>query len=175
MLIGDTTFCAEARIWLRRMGGNLYSVLPYAVSCWDNFRKNCIRYEETENDVARGYNRLVYDKTIFENRQRKLTRIVTLLADDESISTIVKFDPVTPEVNMIHGYMTISYDECLSALEEVKDMTTIQVLNRVRSCDNNMKFGCRFEWTIGEANIMIADEQFVHGWKTFAKVVLNEL
>ena len=117
----------------------------------------------------------MYDKTIFENRQRKLTRIVTLLADDESISTIVKFDPVTPEVNMIHGYMAISYDECLSALEEVKDMTTIQVLNRVRRCDNNMKFGCRFEWTIGEANIMIADEQFVHGWKTFAKVVLNEL
>lgn len=33
MLVGSTPFIAEARIWLRRFGGNVYTSLPYVVSC----------------------------------------------------------------------------------------------------------------------------------------------
>lgn len=32
MLIGKKEFCDEARIWLRRFGGNLYTLLPYFMS-----------------------------------------------------------------------------------------------------------------------------------------------
>lgn len=33
MLVGSGPFVAEARVWLRRFGGNVYTSLPYAVSC----------------------------------------------------------------------------------------------------------------------------------------------
>lgn len=32
MLVGSDAFVAEARVWLRRFGGNVYTSLPYALS-----------------------------------------------------------------------------------------------------------------------------------------------
>ena len=194
MLIGDSEFCQEARRWLRRMGGNLYSVLPYYISSWDGFRKNCRRLEsatEDSNDTNKDHilsqgRSLVYDKSIFEARQKKLSRVLNLLYADTQISSVVQFDPVVPEVNIVHGYLRMTHDECLIALEKVEHNTGIKVLlaNRVRKCcyccgdeysvgdADNQKLSCRFEWTMGESNTLIEDEYFVQGWKAFAQAVL---
>ena len=185
MLIGDSEFCQEARVWLRRMGGNLYSVLPYYISSWDGFRKNCKRVEpgvtedsnETNKDHLLSQERsLVYDKSIFEARQKKLARVLKLLHEDTQISSIVQFDPVVPEVNIVHGYLRMTHDECLIALGKVEHNFGTKVLNRVRKCSvedaDDQKFGCRFEWTMGESNSLIEDEYFVQGWKAFAQAVL---
>ena len=86
----------------------------------------------------------------------------------------------------MHGYLRMTHNECLIALEKVEHNTGIKVLlaNRVRKCcyccgdeysvedADNQKFGCRFEWTMGESNILIEDEYFVQGWKAFAQAVL---
>ena len=159
MLLGDSDFIAEARIWLRRFGGNLYTVLPYAISSWTGFRN----FSQSKENV-------------FEYRRDKLARVLKLLSTDARISSIVQFDPKTPEVNMVHGYLRMSYDECMKALDKVEDITGIRVLSRVRSCKDNEtansnQFGCRFEWTMGEANTLIDDELFLLGWKTFAQEV----
>ena len=44
MLIGEDAFIKDARVWLRRFGGNLFTALPYAASglaqfnqCHDSF------------------------------------------------------------------------------------------------------------------------------------------
>ena len=177
MLLGVADFCLEARIWLRRMGGNLYSVLPYAVSSWDGFRRYCIT-EEAHSEDADGSKtcELVYDNGVFENRRKKLAQVMELLRANTRISSVVQFDPVIPETNIVHGYLAVSYDECMAALESVEESTGIRVLSRVRSCSGNVGdkyseicFGCQFEWTMGEANSLIKDELILLGWSTFAK------
>ena len=35
MLLGDTAFCASVRVWLRRFGGNLFTLAPFASSSAD--------------------------------------------------------------------------------------------------------------------------------------------
>eukprot|EP00584_Thalassiosira_punctigera_P024484 CAMPEP_0172576516 /NCGR_PEP_ID=MMETSP1067-20121228/137767_1 /TAXON_ID=265564 ORGANISM="Thalassiosira punctigera, Strain Tpunct2005C2" /NCGR_SAMPLE_ID=MMETSP1067 /ASSEMBLY_ACC=CAM_ASM_000444 /LENGTH=392 /DNA_ID=CAMNT_0013369191 /DNA_START=1 /DNA_END=1179 /DNA_ORIENTATION=+ len=177
MLLGDVAFCAEARVWLRRMGGNLYTVLPYAVSSWDGFRKRCLEEEGGER---------AYDNSVFENRRRKLARVLNLLSADAKIMSVVRFDPVVPETNVVHGYLRMSYDECMTASEKVEKSTGIRVLSRVRGIGDGgddsksgddaegRNFGCRFEWTMGESNSLIEDNQFVFGWKKFAEVTTKE-
>jgi threonine aldolase len=45
MLLGPEDFIAEARIWLRRHGGNLYQLMPYVVSAQLGFEKRIGRME----------------------------------------------------------------------------------------------------------------------------------
>ena len=40
MLLGSAEFIAEARVWMRRHGGNLITLLPFAVSAQMNFQGN---------------------------------------------------------------------------------------------------------------------------------------
>ncbi|KAL7529033.1 hypothetical protein ACHAXR_002755, partial [Thalassiosira sp. AJA248-18] len=151
MLLGDAEFCSEARVWLRRMGGNLYSVLPYAISSWDGFRRYCLSGDAHTVDEGTDYNQSqllnrVYDNKVFGNRQTKLARVLELLVANTKIASIVHFDPVKPETNMVHGYLRMSYDECMAALKSVEHGSGIRVL---RSCSgsinkfNDQKFGCR--------------------------------
>ncbi len=168
MLLGNSEFVAEARVWLRRMGGNLYSVLPYAVSSWKGFRENCLA----------GDNNL-YSNAAFVNRQQKLARVINSLSADDVVSSVVQFDPATPETNMIHGYVKASLEDCNKALDEVEKKTGIRVLSRLRGIDqdseddynSNSSFGCRFEWTMGKSNALIDDEDFLLGWQEFCKVL----
>jgi len=169
MLLGNSEFVAEARVWLRRMGGNLYSVLPYAVSSWKGFRENCLPGDHN-----------LYSNAAFVNRQQKLARVINSLSADDVVSSVVQFDPATPETNMIHGYVKASLDDCNKALDEVEKNTGIRVLSRLRGIDqdneddyisNRSPFGCRFEWTMGKSNVLIDDEDFLLGWQEFCKVL----
>ena len=186
MLLGDADFCAEARVWLRRLGGNLYSVLPYAVSSWDGFRRTCLATHGPARDD------LAYSPARFERRRRKMARVVARLRADARIASLVRFDPVVPETNMVHGYLRLSRDACLSAAEGAARATAtpaapggIRVLNRVRplgTADDEgregrrggARCGCRFEWIMGEANSAIDDDVFLRGWKAFARAATEE-
>lgn len=183
MLLGDTEFCTKARVWLRRMGGNLYTLLPYAVSSWDGFRKNCLS-PVTDGDISVGDDGNIskrnwqFDRKIFERRRQKLCNIMEMLNRDKNIGSNVSFDPVTPQTNIVHGYLQISLEQCLEAIDMVETNTGIRVLNRVRSCSDESKngrncstFQCRFEWTVGEANVLIDDTQYLLGWQEFSKVI----
>lgn len=40
MLVGEKEYIKEARIWLRRFGGNVFTLLPYHIAAWSGFRNN---------------------------------------------------------------------------------------------------------------------------------------
>lgn len=167
MLLGSADFCAEARVWLRRFGGNLYSVLPYTIASWAGWQRNCLQSEDGASTEA------------FHQRQKKLARILELLQSDSTIPLTVMFDPAIPEANMVHGYMKVSYDECVAALKASEEQSGIRVLSRLRRCARtndgcHSEFGCRFEWVMGESNFVIEDDIFVTGWNAFAKACLRE-
>ena len=40
MLLGDNAFISQSRVWLRRFGGNLFTLTPYALSAYVGFQQN---------------------------------------------------------------------------------------------------------------------------------------
>lgn len=92
MLMGSKDFCDEARVWLRRFGGNLYTLLPYAVSGWSGYQK----YWKEPNEDG--------NKTMlsFQEKKEKLVRICEHLSADENFAKVVKFEPQVPKVSMVH-------------------------------------------------------------------------
>ena len=46
-----------------------------------------------------------------------LRQILKLLHVDTLVSSVVHFDPVVPEINMIHCYLREPYDECMAAVQ----------------------------------------------------------
>lgn len=153
LLVGTSAFCDEARVWLRRFGGNLYTQLPYAVSGWRGYRRHWL---------GRDFS--------FVDKRDKLRRIVAQLSNDSKISKEIQFDPSVPQVNMVHCYLYHSAEECKAASEVVEAKLGIRVLSRIRDVEamepaHGAGFRTKFEWTLGEANGAIPEEIFVNGWR----------
>ena len=157
MLLGDKEFCSEARVWLRRFGGNLYTLLPYMTSAWAGFK-------------ARGLGE--GNGPTFAEKRDKIRRIVAKLSADDAVGALLTFDPEIPETNMVHGFIRSAVDDCQEAVDAVCKQSGVKVLSRVRAIAKDEQerstYGCRFEWTMGDANSVIPDETFVEKWKELA-------
>ena len=162
MLLGNTDFCSEARIWLRRFGGNLYTLLPYAVSAWAGFKQR-----------GRG----IGGGPTFSEKRNKLGCVVKRLSGDDGIKSIVTFEPQVPETNMIHGFVRASFEDCQKAADAIYNQSGVKVLSRYRAISEGEKegrsYGCRFEWTMGDANAAIDDDIFVEKWRELAQTMQN--
>lgn len=115
------------------------------------------------------------ENSVFQQRQRKLARVLDLLHSDLGVTSIVHFDPAVPQTNMVHGYIKAPYDKCILALNTVEERTGIRVLSRLNECSSldSTSSRCRFEWVMGEANSEIDDGVFVSGWNAFVNELLQ--
>ncbi len=162
MILGDKEFCDEARVWLTRFGGNLYTLLPFAVDCWSGF--------ETYAAGSKLDN--------FKKRHKKLQEIVACLRSITNFDEFVVFDPPLPETNMIHVYLKASIEDCETARDIVLHDTGVSVFNRIREIpevdsSRELSFGSYFEWTIGTMNGSIKNEVILNSWKKFLEVLQN--
>lgn len=160
MLLGTSEFCNDVRVWLRRSGGNLYTLLPYAVSGWSGYRTNWVNAKIT-----------------FAKKQQKLARVIQLLSSNEKIHSCVSFHPPVPQVNMIHGFLCYSRQDCMDALDSVEKVHDIRVLSRIRDVEESEPaykngFRCKFELSIGNANGAIDDDVYLKGWDAFASALV---
>lgn len=189
MLCGSAAFCAEARTWLRRFGGNLYTLLPYAVSAYDGYQRNWkdtlsvesevenSDQEEIENNLEVGLSPPPSYPMGFGEQRNKLRQIVAKLSSEELslIPRLVTFDPAVPVTNMVHGYLRCSAEEGMEWCRWITAATGVQVLRRIRplkDSDSPMwKAGYRsmFEWSMGNANGQIPEDVFFEGWKALAE------
>ena len=176
MLLGSNEFCGQARTWLGRFGGNLYTLMPYAVSGWAGFRRQWrLESSQSESRSAQQQDRLLS----FQEKKDKLVGLVQALAADDDIAQVLQFDPAIPETNMVHGYISASVEKCSTVLDAVEREHGIRVLFRVRPVPEEApayKLGYKayFEWAIGEANGEIPDDVFIHGWRAVARGLLVE-
>jgi len=76
MLLGSEDFCGQARIWLRRFGGNLYTLLPYAVSGWAGYQRQWKLNSVQEKEEKEVNGPLLLS---FVQKKEKLVRLVQLL------------------------------------------------------------------------------------------------
>lgn len=175
MLLGDKDFCDKARIWLRRFGGNLFTLLPYAVSGWAGYKQRwCLQSFTVESPSPSVKEHLLS----FQKKKEKLVRIVEQLTSDDVVSRIVSFEPEVPETNMVHGYLKASVEACHNALNLVETENRIRVLVRVRQVEEaesafEIGYRSRFEWAMGESNGNIPNDMFLKGWKALAQHLLS--
>jgi Beta-eliminating lyase len=197
MLLGSSDFCTEARVWLRRFGGNLYTLLPYAISGYVGLRKHWLLLLDdddygndktatttsahpTNDGVAASLLPPDEAPLSFVDKKRKMVDIVAALSLHDDIGKVVTFDPNVPEINMVHGYLRHGVATSQQALGAVEVRTGIRVLDRVRPVINSpatprkqragdLGYRSFFEWTIGEANGRIPTDKVVEGWAELAK------
>ena len=132
-LLGSKAFVDRAQVWNRRFGGNLYSLLPLAVSCWKGFEDN---------------------KGTFESKRKRLQEVVravtqvTLDIRDRSQNVLLRFDPPVPEVSMVHLYVRCDPTTAIALKDEVIKETGISVFNRMRPAPNNLTHESYFEMNL---------------------------
>jgi threonine aldolase len=96
MLLGSAEFIAEARIWQRRHGGNLVTILPLAVSAQLNFEK---RIEKMK---------------LYRERALSLASALKSLED-----AIIK--PAPPQVNMFHLFLHAPLEKLEAANKRIME------------------------------------------------------
>eukprot|EP00977_Amphora_coffeiformis_P023434 scaffold13356_cov147-Amphora_coffeaeformis.AAC.2 len=194
MVCGSTAFCDEARIWLRRFGGNLYTLLPYAASAYDGYQRNwkdtalslqqnALHNEKEMDEIGSKDESTVADYQVprnlsFTDHRDKLRQIVAQLSDpDGIISQLVTFDPPVPVTNMVHGYLRCTAEEGMEWCRWITSETGVQVLRRIKPLTEECPayeagYRSMFEWTIGNANGQVLDEVFYEGWTALAETYL---
>lgn len=173
MLVGDSLFIQQARVWLRRMGGNLYTALPYAISCENAFRTNL---------------------PTFGTSLEKLQRVVSTLTDFLSHKGYaIWFVPKVPQTPMVHVYLRDDQVVLEQARDEVVAKDGIMLFNKLRKVPRELRGQgsqivqlmelektqqkiqaqstsseeCYFEWCMGPVNSAISDEVYLKGWTRF--------
>lgn len=146
LLIGDADFIAEARVWQRRYGGNVYTLLPYAVSAYACFRDYLTWNDPLTEQAHDGASTMV--PYSMKARLSRLKHLVALLThhfaltpavNEESsgvkrglTAPLVRFDPPEPVVCLIHVYIRASVESALAAHARTKEETGVSCFARLR-------------------------------------------
>lgn len=162
MLMGTQDFITQSRVWLRRFGGNLFTLMPYAVSAWVGYRENV-------ND--------------FDRRLRRLQHVVALVTSEvcDKYPNLIRFDPPVPEVSLVHVYINACCDAVVDGVSmalRIKDEAarecSVSCFSRMRPARSGGG-EVYSEFNMGPLNMEIDDRSWVLGWETFAKKMQQAL
>ncbi|GMH82852.1 hypothetical protein TrST_g8973 [Triparma strigata] len=150
-LLGGGEVCEEARVWLRRFGGNLYTLSPYVVSCWAGFKRNVEDADFT-----------------FIDKANKMKSVYAALKADQEVSEVLQFRTETVEICFCHGIINGTREECEEAERKVFEKTGVHVFSRLRGeWEGGRKM--YFEWNMGNVNGRIGDEVYLENWQLLAR------
>jgi threonine aldolase len=127
MLLGSRSVIEKSRKWLRRFGGNLYSLMPYAVSGWAGYRK----VREQEFTLRRDKLRHVIEIITAAMVSSLQADAATETEGRSAAMAMVRFDPPIPDVSMVHVYCRGSVEQCLQARDHVMRDLNIKLFNRI--------------------------------------------
>ncbi len=129
-LAGPADFIAEARIWMRRHGGNLANMFPIAISAkagMDSKLPRISKYVAKASEVARLLNALPGIRTV----------------------------PVEPPTNMMHVYFDASAAAMMDAVGDVAAREKCLLFSWFAEAPS----GCRTELWIGDAGLDLSTER----------------
>lgn len=138
MLLGERSMIDEAIVWQRRMGGNLYTMLPNAASA---ARRLDERIEAMPGHV------------------RHARAIAGGLGDVGGVRVI----PDPPQVNMVHIELDLGPDEALAARDRVAEETGLWLFDGVGSHDAPGRVS--FEFSVGEAAMAVPDDEIAAAFR----------
>jgi threonine aldolase len=129
-LAGPADFIAEARVWQRRHGGNLFQLYPLVLSARQNLRRRRDSFDA------------------YHSRAVSIARILTSIP---GIS--VKPDP--PHTNMMHVYLYAPVENLMQASVEIARTERVLLFRRLLPTD--VPGVAAFELTVGDAAQQISD------------------
>lgn len=154
VLAGDAAFVSEARVWLRRFGGNLYTAMPVALSALDSFRREEGTFREKWKTMEQ-----------FVLAVQQAVAALPELGDGDS--EYVRFTPPIPECGMCHCHILGEK----SAIEAACERTAVDTGMRIfRSLRGDSILGPKwqyFEWSIGPVNSMNSPSDIRKAWQHF--------
>ena len=125
VLAGPADIIAEARVWLRRHGGNLIHLYPYVLSARARLRERLGRFAEYHQRA------LAYADVL-----RAIPGVAIL--------------PDPPQTPMMHLYLRGADEAILQASEDIAAETGVALIQRLRPADAPMT--CVFEFTVGDGS-----------------------
>lgn len=112
MLLGNHSFIQRARIWQRRMGGNVYTSLPYEISARWALESNLMTFAARTNKMR---------STIMQmNRYFVVT------------GWPIRFDPPSPHTCMVHVYLRGKRHFLELARDQVLEVSRIQLFHTLK-------------------------------------------
>ena len=167
MLMGSTEFCEEARVWLGRFGGNLFTLLPYAVAGWAGYRR------QWKDPLTKSSGVLS-----FQDKKEKLIRITQAVSSSDMCAKVLSFDPAIPAVNIVHVYFRASYEACNQARDNVQKETDVCLFHRLRELQEDDPafqegYRAKTELSMGEFNGNIDDEVFITAFEQFCSCAIE--
>ncbi|HPF14294.1 MAG: hypothetical protein H6830_07870 [Planctomycetes bacterium] len=139
MLMGSREFLDQARLWQRRMGGNLYTLLPNVASAASRLDGKLTRFA-------------VY-------RERALA-----LAEGLSPIAGLRLFPDPPQASMMHVLLDLAPEAALFARDRVAEESGLWLFGAVQPCERQDQ--CRFELSIGEAATQLDLGAMVTGFRS---------
>jgi len=143
MLLGETGFIKEARIWLRRFGGNLFQLHPFAASA-------AMRFDQALKQMPK-----------YLERTKKVCNI---LKNIPGISIL----PDPPQVNMFHAYFSASAEKLTRARDEIAKADKIWLANRFQS--TALENQAYTEIYAGEGLLKVPDEELFGAFSKLIKL-----
>lgn len=131
MLLGSAELISEAKLWQRRMGGNLYTLLPNVASAASRLEAQLERFPA------------------YLARARSLARALSAVQG-------VRVLPEVPQVNMMHVHLDLSPDAALAARDRVAHETGLWLFGNAAA--TALPDRSRFELYVGEAAMAVEDE-----------------
>ena len=139
MLIGGETFIAVAKLWQRRMGGNLYTLLPNVASAASRFDGQLARFPA------------------YLERARSLASELTALPG-------LRILPDPPHTSMMHIHLELDPESALAARDRVAEESGLWLLGGARPTE--LPGRCRFELSTGEALMEMENGEVLEAFRS---------
>ena len=162
MLAGSSDLVAEARVWLRRFGGNIYTCLPYAVSALDAFDRQEGSFE------ARWQTMQAFAAAVNAAAGNAATTGAAATGAAGAAEDLVRFNPPSPQCCQVHCHIRGPQSAIEAARDRTAAETGTEVFTRLRG--ESPEFGPDwqyFEWAVGPVNAQFSAEEVQAAWAHF--------
>jgi threonine aldolase len=141
-LVGPADFIAEARVWLRRHGGNLIRLYPYVLAARMGLRERLERFPA------------------YRERAKEVAAALQTVPD-----VVVK--PAIPQTHMMHVYLPGDKDRLLAASLEIAREERVSLFRGLWPTE--LPSYAKFELAVGEATFALTDDE-IAGY--FARIIV---
>lgn len=146
MLLGSQDFIDQSKLWQRRAGGTLQTLVSNVASANMKFDQSLLRFPS------------YFQKT------------VGLISAIESIDGL-RIVPPKPQVNMVHIYLPFSTDAAEAARDQIAEEYSVWMFGNASTGDSpNSSY---FELYVGDSAMMLRDELLVNLFERLIEVGRN--
>lgn len=130
MLLGESGFIARARVWMQRMGGNVYRRSPYVIAA-------AMRFDARVAAMPAYFARTVWLYEVLREFPQ------------------LRVNPAAPQSNMLHLHFNVSRERLMAIRDEIAQEHKVWLFGGAKHAA--LPGCCSIEWTVGDGLLQVAD------------------